>query len=153
MIYKMPLIGLVRLLNRAKIYQTALTGVFASMSIYSYMVTDGHLKTVLILTAVCALASGMLYVFGHSVKRLVGIVYVNPDRSRVKIAHLTFWGRRQDEVVDANDLYALSDFYDRKAFLVKLERVSTVSDYYYFTFKFGGVTDKQTFEQVFRVTL
>lgn len=96
----------------------------------------------------------MLYVFGNIFRRVVGFAYINDERDMVKVSHLTFWGQRQDEIIDLMDLFPLADTTERldNAYTT-LERISNVKDYYYLSLRFGQIPDKKLFEETFGINL
>ena len=55
------------------------------------------------------LALMVLSCFGEVARRFVGFVYYHPERREVKVAHLTFWGSRQDTVVPLESVIPVSE--------------------------------------------
>ena len=51
----------------------------------------------------------MLYASGEIARKLVGIIYFNPDTKKVKISHLSFFGGRVDEIVDRDEILTVSE--------------------------------------------
>lgn len=55
----------------------------------------------------------MLFIMGNLFSNVVGIIYVTDrDPEIVRIAHLTFWGTREDEIYKKTDFVPLGDLPD-----------------------------------------
>ncbi|CAG2122384.1 unnamed protein product [Medioppia subpectinata] len=91
----------------------------------------------------------MLYVFGFFFRQLVGRVYISRDESMVRLSHLSFFGNRVDTEVEASDVVPLAVSNDRlNDFFCRIERFSC-DDLLYMSLKYGGVVNREAFEQVF----
>jgi hypothetical protein len=89
-VYKFPYVRGVGLINRLKLYQTALTSV--------------TVPGVTVLNQLGVTSSDSYFS-----NRLVGIVYLNEKENLVKLAYLDFWGKRKELVVPANDIVPFSE--------------------------------------------
>ncbi len=51
----------------------------------------------------------VLALMGEAARRIVGILYLHPEKRQVKVAHLTFLGKREDFVLPLSDVVPLSE--------------------------------------------
>lgn len=93
----------------------------------------------------------MLYVMGNFCSKLVGIVYVSKtDRSLVRVAHMNFWGMRQDLFFNKSDFVPLSELPDNAMdAYVNVKFYSDPDFQLRISFRYGQVFDKEQFEQIF----
>jgi len=89
---------------------------------------------------------------GSFFSRLIGIIYVsNKDEGVVRVAHLTFWGSRMDEVSLKSDFQPFSDSSEQlnDAYL-HVKRYSDDSGKpLYITLKYGEIYEIKEFESIF----
>ena len=83
-------------------------------------------------------------------QRVIGVIYIDKtDLSKVRIAHLSFWGKRKDIIVDIEDIKFLSDTTQKETanhnVFWKVQfynpKLSTM-------FKYGGFEDPDSFRYV-----
>ncbi|XP_013883965.1 transmembrane protein 186 [Austrofundulus limnaeus] len=149
MIYTLPHIKLLRALSRLKLLQTAITGVLLPPVYVMYF--QGYVTFFLLgyTTGLALLAGVMLYTASHFVRRVVGMMYLDPSQSTLKVSHLTFWGKRRDFQLPVSDVMTTMDTGDMpNEIILKLKRYSTPETMYFSTY-YGRVVDKQGFERVF----
>ena len=96
--------------TRAKIYQTAcMVGIFG-WSTMQYLNGVNTWDELLLVNCVAGFSLLFLVLVGNLARRVIGICYADPKYpDLVRIAHLSFFGRRVDRVVKLNDISALSD--------------------------------------------
>ena len=94
-------------------------------------------------------AACMLYVMGEFFRRLVGLLYLHRDGSRLKVAHLTFWGGRTDTVLPVADLVPFSELKDSPDDVYFTLRRYSSPETFYVSLRYGGVTSRQKLETVF----
>lgn len=103
-IYRLPLIRLAASFQRLKIYQ----GLFIMLSVpVSFTLSQFGTITPNLVTIVGAIGvSGLmtLSIFSLLVRNVVGFIYINDDRNKVKVAYVDFWGKRADAIIDIDDL-------------------------------------------------
>ncbi|CAK6974568.1 transmembrane protein 186 isoform X2 [Scomber scombrus] len=149
MIYKLPHIKLLSALSRLKLIQTAITVVILPPVIFLYLQGDISSFLVGYTTAIALFAGIMLYTASHFVRRVVGIMYLDPSQTTLKVSHLTFWGRRHDIYLPVSDVMTISDTGDTaNETILKLKRYSSPETLYFSPY-FGRVVDQQGFEKVF----
>lgn len=91
----------------------------------------------------------MLYAMSYYFRRLIGMMYLNQDGTVLKVAHLTFWGRRKDVCCPVESVMMLDDVgEDRNELLICLKQYDG-NQFFYFTLRFGQVVDKEGFVRVF----
>lgn len=149
MIYTLPHIRLLRTVSRLKLFQTAVTLVLLPPVYFLYFQGIVSLFLVSYSTGIALFAGGMLYIASHFFRRVVGMMYLDPSLTTLKVSHLTFWGKRQDIYLPVSDIMTIADTGDSASETIqKLKRYSS-PDTFYFSTRFGRVVDKQGFEKVF----
>lgn len=149
-IFKFPYIVFARIVCRLKLYQTAATTLAVPCAGYLAHVGSVDLQTVTSIVLINGLAFVMLYVMGEIFRRIIGLIYYNPEADVVKISHLTFWGKRRDIIVPRNDIVPLADTSDRPSDIyIRLLRYSQPKFSLFLCVRFGGIVDFQKFCQVF----
>ncbi|KAA8595080.1 hypothetical protein FQN60_012215 [Etheostoma spectabile] len=147
MIYNLPHIKLLRALSRIKLLQTAITVVILPPVYLLYFQGDIPFFLVSYTTGIALFAGVMLYTASHFFRRVVGMMYLDPSQTTLKVSHLTFWGRRQDIYMPVSDVMTIGDTGDSvNETIVKLKRYSC-PETFYFSINFGRVVDKQGFEK------
>lgn len=148
-IYLMPKINVVRLIHRLKLYQSVFTVAILPMTLGFYCFGKASTTTALVVTGVASFTSVSLYIFSSFFKRIIGIIFIDEDKRNLKIAHLTFWGKRKDIIVPIDEIIPLTD-YDNNPFdvFVKLRRTSS-EETLYVTLRFGKIINEATFKEIF----
>lgn len=145
----MPHMKLFRAVSRLKLLQTATTVVILPPVYVLYFQGHAPFFVVSYTTGVALLAGVMLYATSHFFRRIVGMMYLDPSQSTLKISHLTFWGKRHDIHLPVSDVMTIGDSGDSpNEIILKLKRYSTPETMYFSTY-FGRVVDKQGFKSVF----
>lgn len=149
MIYSLPHIKLIRAVSRLKLLQTGITVVILPPVFFFYLQGDVPLFLVSYTTGIALFAGVMLYTASHFFRRVVGMMYLNPSQTTLKVSHLTFWGRRHDIYLPVSDVMTIGDTGDSiNETVLKLKRYSSPQTMYFST-HFGRVVDKQGFQKVF----
>lgn len=149
MIYTFPHIKLVSALSRLKLLQTGITVVILPPVYFLYLQGDISFFLVGYTTGIAVFAGIMLYTASHFLRRVVGMMYLDPSQTTLKVSHLTFWGRRHDIYLPVTDVMTIGDTGDSaNEKILKLKRFSSPQTLYFSTY-FGRVVDKQGFEKVF----
>ncbi|XP_061577626.1 transmembrane protein 186 [Cololabis saira] len=148
-IYTLPHIKLLRAISRLKLFQTVITGLILPPVYVLYFQGDASIFLVSYATGIAVFAGVMLYTASHFFRRVVGMMYLDQSQTMLKVAHLTFWGKRQDFYLPVSDVMTIADTGDSaKETIQKFKRYSTPETLYFST-HFGRVVDKQGFEKVF----
>lgn len=93
----------------------------------------------------------MLYVMGNIFGKLVGLLYTSPSRpEKVKIARLTFWGGRQDQICDADDFVPIAETNENPHDIYfSLKRCSKQDSGLYLSLALGLISDISEMERIF----
>lgn len=149
MIYTLPYIKLLRAVSRLKLLQTAITVVILPPVYVLYF--QGAASTFLVsyTTGIALFAGAMLYTASYFFRRVVGMMYLDPSQTTLKVSHLTFWGKRHDMYLPVSDVMTIGDTGDSvNETILKFKRYSS-QETLYFSTHFGRVVDEQAFKKVF----
>uniref|UniRef100_A0A8C8AI12 Transmembrane protein 186 n=1 Tax=Otus sunia TaxID=257818 RepID=A0A8C8AI12_9STRI len=149
LVYRFPGIKYCRVLSRLKLLQTATTMVMVPPIWYLYLQDQVSLNIFLYTTGIAVFAGAMLYGMSYFFRRIIGFIYLNETGRTVRVAHLTFWGRRNDIYCPTESVMTLDDVGDgKRELLLQFKRYNS-TDILYFTIKFGQIVDRQKFSQIF----
>lgn len=149
LIYSLHHIKILRAVSRLKLLQTGITAVILPPVYYLYLQGDVSFFLVCYTTGIAVFAGVMLYTASHFLRRVVCMMYLDSSQTTLKVAHLTFWGRRNDMYLPVSDIMTIADSGDSIGEpVLKLKRYSSPQTLYFST-RFGRVVDKQSFEKVF----
>ena len=87
---------------------------------------------------------------GEMMRRVIGIVYLDQTRTKVRFAHITFWGKRNDIEVDIEDIKFASETnqnFENVYWLVKFQDQKKSS--LLISTRFGGIEDPEKFKLIF----
>ncbi|XP_020828593.1 transmembrane protein 186 isoform X1 [Phascolarctos cinereus] len=149
MIYRFPGIRFCGSLSRVKILQTGITMAILPPGYYCYMQGLIPLDCLFFTGGVASFALAMLYWISHFFRRLVGILYVNEAGTVLRVAHLTFWGRRQDTYCPVANIIPVSETSEHPFGVFLKIRQYDGDQTFYLTLRFGHILDKKCFVQVF----
>ncbi|XP_044513247.1 transmembrane protein 186 [Gracilinanus agilis] len=149
MIYRFPGIKLCGSLSRMKILQTGITMVILPPGFHWYMEGLIPLNSLFLMGGVASFALAMLYWISHFFRRLVGILYVNEAGTVLRVAHLTFWGWRQDTYCQVANIIPVSDTSERPFDVFLKIKQYDDGQTFYLTLRFGRVLDRKRFVEVF----
>ncbi|XP_006867311.1 PREDICTED: transmembrane protein 186 [Chrysochloris asiatica] len=149
MVYRFDAIRAFGYLSRLKVAQTGLTVVVLPPSLYWYSQGLMSLDSLYLVGGVAGFALAMLCWMSHFFRRLVGILYVNESGTMLRVAHLTFWGWRQDTYCPVADVIPLTETRDRpQEVFIQIQQYSKKQTFY-LTLRYGRILDKERFTQVF----
>lgn len=148
-LYRLDAIRVAGCLSRLKVAQTGLTLAALPPSLYWHSQGLLPLGSLCLAGGVAAFALAMLCWTSHFSRRLVGVLYLDEAGGTLRVAHLTFWGRRQDTDWPAADVVPLSETADRpRDLFVRLRRYGG-GETFYLALRHGRVLDPRRFSQVF----
>ncbi|XP_036787669.1 transmembrane protein 186 [Manis pentadactyla] len=149
MVYRFHAIRAVGVLSRLKVAQTALTVMALPPGLYCYSQGLMAFNALCLAGGIAGFALAMLYWMSYFFRRLVGILYVNESGTVLRVAHLTFWGRRQDTYCPVADVIPLTESEDRpQEVFVRIQQYSGKQTFY-LTLRYGRILDRERFTQVF----
>uniref|UniRef100_A0A8C3JA39 Transmembrane protein 186 n=1 Tax=Calidris pygmaea TaxID=425635 RepID=A0A8C3JA39_9CHAR len=149
LVYRFPWIKYCRVLSRLKLLQTATTTVTLPPICYLYLQDQVSQGIFLYTTGIALFAGAMLYGMSYFFRRIIGLIYLNETGRTVKVAHLTFWGRRNDIYCPIETVMTLDEVGDSKGELLLQFKRYNSTEILYFTIRFGQIVDKQRFTQIF----
>ncbi|NXF43514.1 TM186 protein, partial [Oceanites oceanicus] len=149
LVYRFPGIKYCRVLSRLKLLQTATTMVMLPPICYLYLQDQVSQNMLLYTTGIAFFAGAMLYGMSYFFRRIIGLIYLSETGRTVKVAHLTFWGRRNDIYCPIETVMTLDEVGDSKGELLLQFKQYNSTDILYFTIKFGQIVDRQKFTQIF----
>ncbi|XP_059126021.1 transmembrane protein 186 [Peromyscus eremicus] len=148
-IYRFYTIRALGFLSRLKLAQTAVTVAALPPGFYSYSQGLMTLNSLCLVSGICSFALAMLCWMSYFLRRLVGILYVNESGTMLRVAHLTFWGWRQDTYCAVSDIIPLSESKDQvRDVLIRIQQYSGKQTFY-LTLRYGRILDRERFSQVF----
>lgn len=148
-IYRFNAIRALGFLSRLKLAQTAVTVVALPPGFYCYSQGLMTLSSLGLMSGIASFALVMLCWMSHFFRRLVGILYVNESGTLLRVAHLTFWGWRQDTYCAVSDMIPLSESEERvQDVFVRIQQYSGKQTFY-LTLRYGRILDRDRFSQVF----
>lgn len=157
LVFRFPFIPIITLACRLKIYMTGATCFLTPGVIYmtlNFGIDHQHMYNFI---GFCGFSIGTLVLLGEFFRRCVGIVYINSTNSKVKLAHVTFWGKRNDITVPLRDIIPLSETSERVGMLFwkisfypdsLASNISKRSELIIST-RYGGVKDREAFTRIF----
>ncbi|KFV14030.1 Transmembrane protein 186, partial [Tauraco erythrolophus] len=149
LVYRFPGIKYCRMLSRLKLLQTATTMVMLPPICYLYLQDQVSQNILLYTTGIALFAGAMLYGMSYFFRRIIGLIYVSDTGRTVRVAHLTFWGRRNDIYCPVETVITLDEVGDSKGELLLQFKRYNSTDILYFTLKYGQIVDRQKFTQIF----
>ncbi|NXX44185.1 TM186 protein, partial [Tricholaema leucomelas] len=149
LVYRFPGIKYCRMLSRLKLLQTATTLVMLPPITYLYLQDQVSQGVLLYTSGVVLFAGAMLYAMSYFLRRIIGFIYLNETGCTVRVAHLTFWGRRNDIYCPKEAVMPLDEVGDRKGELLLQFKRYNSTDTLYFTIKYGQIVDRPKFTQIF----
>lgn len=150
-VYSMPGIRLVAALSRLKVYQAVITA--AGTPIVFALGSAGQLSTdaLAIYAAIGVTGLITLTLASYAASNLVGFIYVNEEQDLLKLAYVDFWGRRQETLIETEDLLPSWEqgSPSRLRFVSPICLRSDSKRRYKLLNRFGHVSDRQLFEGLF----
>ncbi|XP_065706356.2 transmembrane protein 186 [Patagioenas fasciata] len=149
LVYRFPGIKYCRVVSRLKLLQTATTALTLPPVCYLYLQDQVSQNILLYTTGLALFAGAMLYGMSYFFRRIIGLIYLSETGRTVKVAHLTFWGRRNDIYCPIETVMTLDETGDSKGELLHQFKRYNSKEILYFTIKFGQILDRQKFTQIF----
>ncbi|XP_053963196.1 transmembrane protein 186 [Anastrepha ludens] len=103
-IYRLPLIRLAAGFQRLKIYQGTLTTLAVPAAFGLSQAEHVSPDSVLVISAIGVSGLLTLSLCSLVVRNVIGFIYINEERDKVKFAYVDFWGKRCETVIDIADL-------------------------------------------------
>ncbi|XP_077629334.1 transmembrane protein 186 isoform X1 [Crocuta crocuta] len=149
MVYRFDAIRAFGYLSRLKVAQTVLTVLAIPPGCYWYSQGFVTLGSLCLAGGVASFALAMLCWMSYFFRRLVGILYVNEAGTVLRVAHLTFWGWRQDTDWPVASVIPMTETQDRaQELFVRIQQYSGKQTFY-LTLRYGRIVDRERFTQVF----
>ncbi|NXI39025.1 TM186 protein, partial [Galbula dea] len=149
LVYRFPGIKYCRVLSRLKLLQTATTVAILPPIAYLYLQDQVSQNALVFSGGIAFFAGAMLYGMSYFLRRIIGFIYLNEAGHTVRVAHLTFWGRRNDIYCPKETVMTLDEVGDNKGeILLQFKRYNS-TDILYFTLKYGQIVDRQKFTEIF----
>ncbi|NXJ09301.1 TM186 protein, partial [Odontophorus gujanensis] len=148
-VYRFPGIRHCRVLSRLKLLQTATTLLLLPPACYLHLQQQLSQAALLYTAGVALFAGAMLYGMSYFFRRIIGVIYLSESGRTVRVAHLTFWGRRNDIYCPLETVMTLDEVGDAKGELLLQFKRNNSAEILYFTIKYGQIVDRQKFEQIF----
>ncbi|NXF03014.1 TM186 protein, partial [Smithornis capensis] len=149
LVYRFPGIKYCRVLSRLKLLQTATTMVLLPPICHLYLQGQVSQGIFLYTTGITVFAGAMLYGMSYFFRRIIGLIYLSETGQTVRVAHLTFWGRRNDIYCPIETVVTLDEVGDSKEELLLQFKRYNSTDILYFTVKYGQILDREKFIQIF----
>ncbi|NXN91275.1 TM186 protein, partial [Rhinopomastus cyanomelas] len=149
LVYRFPGIKYCRVLSRLKLLQTATTIVVLPPIAYLYLQDQVSQNVLLYTTGIALFAGAMLYGMSYFLRRIIGFIYLSESGRTVRVAHLTFWGRRNDIYCPKEEVIPLDEVGDKKGEVLLQFKQYNSTDTLYFTVKYGQIVDREKFLQIF----
>ncbi|XP_037670425.1 transmembrane protein 186 isoform X2 [Choloepus didactylus] len=150
-VYRFDAIRAFGYLSRLKVAQTVLTVVALPPGFYWYSQGLMTLDSLCLMAGIAGFALAMLCWMSYFFRRLVGILYVNESGTMLRVAHLTFWGWRQDTYCPVADVIPLTETRDRPQEVFMRIQQYSAKQTFYLTLRYGRILDKERFMQVFGI--
>ncbi|ALC42136.1 CG4627 [Drosophila busckii] len=146
-IYRLPLIRLIAAFNRLKIYQAVLTA--AGAPILFGLQQAGHITSdVFGIYATLGISGVVTLTLGSmAASNLIGFIYINDQEDMLKLAYVDFWGRRQEQLVEIDQIKPAWE--QRISFYQRIELIDDDKQRYKLLQRFGVVSDPAIFESLF----
>ncbi|NXT05191.1 TM186 protein, partial [Prunella fulvescens] len=149
LVYRFPGIKYCRVLSRLKLLQTATSMIMLPPICYLYLQGQVSQNILFYTTGIAVFAGAMLYGMSYFFRRIIGFIYLSETGQTVRVAHLTFWGRRNDIYCPIETVVTLDEVGDSKDELLHQFRRYNSTDTLYFTIKYGQILDRQKFTEIF----
>ncbi|XP_004456193.1 transmembrane protein 186 [Dasypus novemcinctus] len=150
-VYRFDAIRAFGYVSRLKVAQTAMTVVALPPGFYLYSQGLMTLDSLCLVSGIAGFALAMLCWMSYFFRRLVGILYLNESGTMLRVAHLTFWGWRQDTYCPVADVIPLTETRDQpQEVFVRIQQYSGKQTFY-LTLRYGRILDKERFMQVFGI--
>ncbi|CAL8094525.1 unnamed protein product [Orchesella dallaii] len=151
-VYRFGFIRVARLIQRLKIFQTGFTCCLVlPASVGLFISGNLPVENVLFVLGTSSFACVMLYVMGTICSRLIGAMYVSKtDSSLIRIGHMNFWGKREDQIFNRNEIVPFSEIPDNVSDIyVNVKFYSDPDNKLHLSVRYGTIYNKVKFEEIF----
>ncbi|KAH8384688.1 hypothetical protein KR093_005426, partial [Drosophila rubida] len=150
-IYQLPMVRWIAAFNRLKIYQAGITAAVTPLAFG--LAQSGQISGDAL--GICASlgVSGLitLSLCSYVSSNVIGFIYINHRQDQLKLAYVDFWGRRQEVLVDIEDI--LPDWELKRSIRLGIyQPISLRADekqHYKLLQRFGIILDPLMFECIF----
>jgi len=144
-----PHIKHIRAACRLKLYQTGFILILMPISV-KLLAEEQILPQQVALTAgFCVGSLAVLGFVGEIFRKVVGILYLSEDKTKVIVSHNTFFGRRKDITLDVENIIPISDSAETVEDLVwKLQTYSGDPKYFFICTRYGGILSRKGFWEI-----
>ncbi|XP_003478203.3 transmembrane protein 186 isoform X2 [Cavia porcellus] len=149
MVYRFNAIRVFGFLSRLKVAQTAMTVVALPPGLYWYSQGLMTVDSLCLVSGIAGFALAMLCWMSYFFRRLVGILYVNESGTMLRVAHLTFWGWRQDSYCPVADVVPLTETQEKPQDVLTCIQQYSGKQTFYLSLRYGRIVDRERFTQVF----
>ena len=149
LVYRNPFIFPISFMVRLKVYHTAFCILVSTVFCYQFI--EGSLSESELILYFVALVVVLLLLVGYSVlyRRLVGRIYISNDSKSVRLAHVNFWGKREDVTLPIKKIIPISDTNDKlNTFHIKIG-LNNSAQTYYMNFGRKAILDPEAFALIF----
>lgn len=156
-VYRYKWIPFVALLSRLKLSMTGISCLTTPPIVYFELYDKEIVENINVVLGFWGFSVATLFIVSEVFRRCLGILYINQDNSKVKLAHLTFWGKRKDVTVSIDDIMPISEtnenigsiywkmsFYEDSSASKLLDRSKL-----YITTRYGVIVDQEAFLKIF----
>ncbi|XP_033633702.1 transmembrane protein 186-like [Asterias rubens] len=148
-IYRFPYMKHLRVISRLKLAQTIFTVTIVPPICYFYSLGYISENQAFYSVTLATFALMMLYAMSIYLRRIIGFIYLHRDGTKIKVAHLTFWGKRQEQSIPVSDVVPIGESGDKPTEIMLLLRRYSSTQKLYFSLKYGQMTDRDKFCEVF----
>ena len=148
-LYRQPNMRALFLANKLKFYQSAISAVYLPFLSYLYIMDKVSAFTLLGQSGLMlSLLGGLYYISATFLQHVAGVIYINEARDQLKIAHMTFWGKREEDILDVIEVMPIAAAaHSRERF--KKIKLYTGGDFYFVDKKMGHFPNKEKFTEIF----
>jgi len=148
-IYQFPYIRFCQLCCRTKVYQSVVVTLAIPYQVYADPAILGT-ASFGFLVGISSFSLVTLLVMGEFFRRFVGFIYYHPKHKTVRIAHLNFWGHREDALYRLRDITPLTETETNlNQFYIRIKTYTDSRAEFWVNFEKGKVLDRKHFEGIF----
>jgi len=152
-VFRHPYITHIRYWVRGKVWATIAAAGLTPPLTYAYFTGVFPWEQYKVFIGVTCLSLTTMYLFGQLFRRFVGIIYVNKDRTKVRFAHLSFFGGRIDTIWPVDKLRPLSETSNPYDWFCPIRRTDDPLQILFVSIKLGGILKDQLFYDIFGIVI
>lgn len=150
-VFQYPHVIKVALYQRLKVYLTGTTIILTSGAILTGETLLGGVSSFI---GIAGFSTFALLISGEWMRRVIGIIYIDQtDFKTVKLAHISFWGKRRELLVNTEDIKYFSDTNQKETanhnVFWKVQFYDPKLSTMFISTKYGGITDPDKFRLIF----